>query len=42
VTATLVSYANTAFGTSEGVNCTALFQGAVAAIGGTITLRRIF
>jgi hypothetical protein len=42
VTATLVSYANTAFGTSEGVNCAALYRDAVAAIGGTITLRRIF
>lgn len=42
VTATLVSYSNTFFGTSEGVNCNALLQSAVATIGQTITLRKIF
>lgn len=41
-TATLVSYANTPFGTSEGVNCAALYQSVIAAIGPTITLRKIF
>jgi hypothetical protein len=41
-TATLVSYANTAFGTQQGVNCPAIYRDAVDAIGGTITLRKIF
>lgn len=42
VTATLVSYANTALGTSQGVNCATVLQDVIGAVGRTIALRRIF
>jgi hypothetical protein len=41
-TVTLVSYANTSFGTSQGVNCASLFRDLTTEVGTTITLRKIF
>jgi hypothetical protein len=40
--ATFVGVANTLFGNQQGVNCSALYQSALAASGPTISLRLIF
>ncbi len=39
---TLVSYVNTAFGSSQGVNCLSVMQSVASTTGTTISLRRIF
>ncbi len=42
LSSTFVGAVNTAFGNQQGVNCAALYQSIIAAIGPTLTLRKIF